>query len=293
MGSRSRRITPGQDGAQPQVQRCTWNMPRTPPRCQGAGNGSGHRSGAAAGRPRSATSPRRARPSRPHPVVRCPVDRSLARMTRSTPTSSDTMEERNPTSAEMADVSLARIRAGEPGAFQRLVEETWDDLVDHLTWVLGSREAAEDAGQEALIRIWERRERWHDGSARALVFRIARNLAFDARRRERVRREWADREAVVAKAGVEPDALAETSEYEQRFREALEALTPGRREAIELVRLKGLTHQEAAEAIGISQQTVANRMTLALADLRVLLADVLPQLHIGTEPARGRETEDG
>jgi RNA polymerase sigma-70 factor (ECF subfamily) len=198
-----------------------------------------------------------------------------------------------PTSETTADVSLIGIRAGERGAFERLVGGTWDDLVDHLAWILESREAAEDAAQEAFIRIWEQRERWHDGSARALVFRIARNLAFDARRRERVRREWADREAVVAHASVEADALAETSEYEQRFREALEALTPGRREAIELVRVKGLTHQEAAEVIGISQQTVANRMTLALADLRVLLADVLPQLHTGRESAAGREAEDG
>jgi len=203
------------------------------------------------------------------------------------------IDEETSASEEMADVSLAGIRAGEPGAFERLVEGTWDDLVDHLAWILESREAAEDAAQEAFIRIWERRERWHDGSARALAFRIARNLAFDARRRERVRREWADREAVVAQAGVEPDALAETSEVERRFREALAALTPGRREAVELVRLKGLTHQEAAEAIGISQQTVANRMTLALADLRVLLADVLPHLRAGRESSRRREAEDG
>lgn len=203
------------------------------------------------------------------------------------------MAEETVTSGQMTEVSLAGITAGDGEAFARLVHGVWDDLVDHLAWILESREAAEDAAQEALIRIWEQRERWHDGSARALVFRMARNLAFDARRRERVRREWADREAEVAQTGVEPDALAETSEYEQRFREALQALTPGRREAIELVRLKGLTHQEAAEAIGISQQTVANRMTLALADLRVLLADVLPQLRPGEESAHGQEVEDG
>jgi hypothetical protein len=34
-------------------------------------------------------------------------------------------------------------------------------------------------------------------------------------------------------------------------------------------------------------------MTLALADLRVLLADVLPRLRAGEEATRGREAEDG
>lgn len=190
-------------------------------------------------------------------------------------------------------MDLARIRAGERAAFERLVEGTWDDLVDHLTWILGSREAAEDAGQEAFVRLWERRERWHDGSARALVFRIARNLAFDARRRERVRREWASREAETGEAVAGPDDLAEASEYEACFRRALAALTPGRREVIELVRLRGLSHREAAEALDISQQTVANRMTLALADLRVLLADVLPALQAERRTTHGRGTNDG
>lgn len=190
-------------------------------------------------------------------------------------------------------MALDRIRAGDRDAFERLVAGTWDDLVDHLTWILGSPDAAEDVGQEAFVRLWERRERWHDGSARALVFRIARNLAFDMRRRERVRRDWAAAEAAVIESGTEPDELAEASECERSFRRALAALTPGRREVIELVRLRGLTHQEAAEALEISRQTVANRMTLALADLRVLLADVLPASPTDRQPTRDRETHDG
>ena len=186
---------------------------------------------------------------------------------------------------------LARIRAGDRDAFEELVRETWDDLVDHLTWILSSREAAEDACQEALVRIWEKREQWHEGSARGLAFRIARNLAFDTRRRERVRQDWAAREAEAIQHPEEADALAESSEIETRFRQALAALVPGRREVIELVRLRGLTHQEVAEALGISPQTVANRMTLALADLRRLLADLLPGLAV-SRPSESREEGD-
>lgn len=188
---------------------------------------------------------------------------------------------------------LARIRAGDRDAFAGLVHETWDPLVEHLTWVLGSREAAEDAGQEAFVRLWERREQWHDGSARALVFRIARNLALDEKRKQRVRRGWAEREAAVVVQEEGPEEVAEIGEYEGRFREALAALTPGRREVIELVRLRGLTHQEAAEALDISLQTVANRMTLALADLRVLLADILPALRVRGTEGSVMETRDG
>jgi len=188
---------------------------------------------------------------------------------------------------------LAEIRAGRREAFEDFVRETWDDLVHYLEWILPSREDAEDVCQEAFIRVWELRERWHDGSARALVFRIGRNLAFDDRRRAHVRRDWAAREAEAMRLEEQSAEWAEASEIECRFRQALKALTPGRREAVETVRLRGLTHQEAAEILGISRQTVANRMTLALADLRILLSDVLPGSEPGGPSGRRREAVGG
>ncbi len=191
-------------------------------------------------------------------------------------------------------MDLTKIRAGDREAFASLVAGTWDDLVEHLAWILGSRAGAEDAAQEALIRIWEQRERWHEGSARALAFRIGRNLALDACRSAKVRRQWGTalgREPAPAPDG--PEEAAQWSEYERRIRAALDALSPGRREVVELVRLRGLSHREAAEALGISQQTVANRMALALADLRTLLADILPELVERTDGPAAQEARDG
>lgn len=188
---------------------------------------------------------------------------------------------------------LAKIRAGDATAFEDLVRGLWDELVDHIAWVAGSYEVAEDCSQEAFIRLWEQREQWYEGSARALVFRIARNLAFDARRRAKVRADWATRQSWSVDSQERPDDVAETSEYEERLRRALAELTPARREVIELVRLRGFTHQEAADALEISKQTVANRMTLALADLRTLLADLLPELRARQLETHGREATDG
>lgn len=189
---------------------------------------------------------------------------------------------------------LTRIRSGDREAFASLVAETWVDLVEHLTWILGSRAGAEDAAQEALIRVWEHRERWREGSARALVFRIGRNLALDARRSAKVRRRWASalgREPAPSADG--PEEATRWSEYECRIRDALAALSPGRREVVELIRLRGLSHREAAEALEISEQTVANRMTLALADLRTLLADILPELAARSGRPEPQEARDG
>lgn len=189
---------------------------------------------------------------------------------------------------------LTRIRAGDQEAFASLVEECWDDLVEHLTWVLGSPDAAQDAAQEAMIRIWEHRESWQDGSARALLFRIGRNAALDARRSQKVRLRWRSAREKEPPPTVEgPEEDARWSEYELRVRRALEALTPRRREVVELVRMRGLSHQEAADLLGLSPQTVANRMTLALADLRTLLADLLPELMARPGRPAAEEAEHG
>ena len=63
-----------------------------------------------------------------------------------------------------------------------------------------------------------------------------------------------------------------------RLRAALAALPLERREIVELVGPCRLTHQEAAEALGVSSRVVMNHMTLALFELRGLLKNILPEL---------------
>jgi RNA polymerase sigma-70 factor (ECF subfamily) len=57
---------------------------------------------------------------------------------------------------------------------------------------------------------------------------------------------------------------------------AVAGLPPKRREVFRLVREEGLSYKEVAEALGLSPQTVANHMSLALADLRATLRPYLP-----------------
>jgi RNA polymerase sigma-70 factor (ECF subfamily) len=185
-------------------------------------------------------------------------------------------------------VDLERIRSGDPEALGLFLKETWGPLVRYLLGFLDSVAEAEDAAQEAFVRLWEHRDRWASGSARAVVFRLGRNVALDARRRSEVRRRWWRRrrhEPTPAPATPEDD-LADT-ELRQRFREALEGLPPRRREVFELVRFRGLSYRDVAEVLEISERTVANHLRLAAGDLRRLLSD-LPGEAPGPEK-RGEE----
>lgn len=171
-------------------------------------------------------------------------------------------------------MELEAIRSGDPEAFGRLLREAWAPLVRYLASLLDSVEAAEDAAQEAFVRLWEHRDRWRSGSPRAVVFRIGRNVALDLKRGDKVRRRWRQKHrADQIRSPSTPDEELACKEALQRFQEALESLPPRRREVFELIRLRGLSHQEAAEVLDISYRTVANHLFLAMKDIQDMLSD--------------------
>jgi RNA polymerase sigma-70 factor (ECF subfamily) len=68
---------------------------------------------------------------------------------------------------------------------------------------------------------------------------------------------------------------------------AVTRLPERRREVFRLVREEGLSYQEIAEIMGLSTQTVANHMSLAMADLRAALKPHFPERTISTNGADG------
>lgn len=171
-------------------------------------------------------------------------------------------------------MDLDRIREGDVAALAALMDAAWNPLVRYTRSLTGSDDQAQDTAQEAFVRLWEHRERWSGGSARAVLFRVARNVAHDQTRRREVRRRGV--EALSREPRGCPPGPAEqlaASELRAHVTAALSALPDRRREVFELVRFGGLSYREVSEALELSVQTVANHMSLALRDLRLLLAE--------------------
>jgi RNA polymerase sigma-70 factor (ECF subfamily) len=190
--------------------------------------------------------------------------------------------------------TLQRLRRSDEGALEELLQESWVSLNRYLLTILHSEDRAKDAAQEAFVRLWAGRDRWGPGSARGLLFRLGRNAALDMTRRAKVRERWAREQAgEVPVAPATPEDELQASEFEDRFRLALQELPPRRREVFELVRLRGLTYAEVAAALEVSQQTVANQMTLAHRDLRCLLEDLLVSSPAEGRPRQEERSQDG
>ncbi len=174
---------------------------------------------------------------------------------------------------------MERVHAGDSVALNALLKLYWSPLVAYGARVLSNWDAAEDAAQETFVRIWRRRAEWGcDGSVRALLFQIMRNLALDEKKRRERREAWSLRRFRPGQRVATPEELLERSELEHEFDRALQTLPERRREVFLHARINGLSNGEIAEVMGIAPQTVANQLSAALATLRDLLG---PFSHAG------------
>jgi len=173
------------------------------------------------------------------------------------------------------DVALVgRLALDDAQALGQLLERYWGPMVAFAMEKVRSQDAAEDLVQEAFVRVWERRRQLRpQASPRAYLYRVLRNLIIDEYRRRRLRDRFAQ---LVGRSEVSdaPSAVAtlEADELAGAAGRAIAALPERRRDVFVLAHLHGLSYKEVAETLGITPRTVANHMSLALAQLREALA---------------------
>lgn len=157
-----------------------------------------------------------------------------------------------------------------------LFEAHYDELRRYLVRLTGDPGVAEDASQEAFIRLVERLPDEAE-NPRAWLYTVATNAARDTlrerTRRGRLLREKADR---VPRPRPRPDPSEELGRREtrRRVRRALDRL-PERDRTMLLMREEGFRHREIAEAVGTTTKSVGTMIARALEKLaRELELDV-------------------
>jgi RNA polymerase sigma-70 factor (ECF subfamily) len=169
---------------------------------------------------------------------------------------------------------VARLALDDGQALAALMERYWRPMVAFALDKMGSQDVAEDLVQEAFVRVWERRRQLRPyASPRAYLYRVLRNLMTDDFRRRRLRERFGFLKALGTPEEVpSPVAVLEASEFATAADRAIAALPERRRDVFTLAHLHGLSYREVAETMGITPRTVANHMSLALAQLRASLA---------------------
>src|SRR6188508_3364551 len=151
------------------------------------------------------------------------------------------------------------------GAFTRLLEMLRPDLLRFAYWLARDRQVAEDVVQETLIRAWKSREELKDqAAARPWLFTIIRRE--HARLYERKRLPTVDIDDVEAQG--DPALASDGDAGLEDLRRAILKLPDEYREPLVMQVLGGLTTNEIAEQLGLTQPAVLTRLFRARNRLR-------------------------
>lgn len=136
--------------------------------------------------------------------------------------------------------------------------------------IVKSEFIAEEITQEIFIKLWLYRNKLHEiSNLDGFIFKIVRNQAFNhlraAAHNDKLLKE------IFHHFRSEQNNIEDrliSSDYQILMQEALNNLSPQRRLVYELSRNKGLNHEEIADQLNLSKNTVKNHIVSALKQIR-------------------------
>ncbi len=173
---------------------------------------------------------------------------------------------------EASDEELARWSAnGDRRAFDEIVVRHGPVTLRLALRMIDDRLAAEDAAQDALVKIWNQIDRFDPKIARfrTWLYRIVVNLCIDYQRRARPDPMPEGYDPIDPAAGAEE--MMEVQERDAALMTALKELPARQQAAMMLVYNEGVSGAEAARILGLSAKAVERLLARARTYLRARL----------------------
>jgi RNA polymerase sigma-70 factor (ECF subfamily) len=182
--------------------------------------------------------------------------------------------------AELDTELIARIRAGEEGAFEQLFHRYYRELCVYASRIDRAGGSAEEIVQEVFFRIWMHRDRLIlTESLAGYLYAVTRNVSLNRLARSQTEDRWRAEAQVQALEppgeGGSADVAVRETEMALAIDRAISKLPPRCREAFLLRRQKHLSYQEISQAMRTSPKTVEIQIGKALRLLRASLAEWL------------------
>lgn len=166
----------------------------------------------------------------------------------------------------------------QPHLFEHLIDRYEEAFLRKAFYILGNKEAAEDAVQDAFVKVYRHARRFTPkpgAGFKSWAYRILVNTCFtEYKKRKRERRFLADIDSEIQeliadrRSGERREQELDRDEVESFLRELPEGLA----EPMRLHFIEGKPHAEVAKRMGISEGAVRARVHRAKLELKKLLA---------------------
>ncbi|WP_319498778.1 sigma-70 family RNA polymerase sigma factor [uncultured Cohaesibacter sp.] len=168
---------------------------------------------------------------------------------------------------------ILRVALRDRSAFSALYEATSAKLFGICLRVLKDRAEAEEALQEAYVKVWNNASRFSitANSPISWLAAIARNNAIDRLRARRPETVELDEEMGGADETPDPERLVMSRETGARISACLDELEANRADAVRGAYLDGYSYQELAEQFSVPLNTMRTWLRRSLMSLRKCL----------------------
>lgn len=161
------------------------------------------------------------------------------------------------------------LKDGNLWAFNELFDRYGKRLHRFAVAYLKSTENAQEIVQEVFLKIWNNREEISpDKSFESYLFTIAKNGILNTIRKSKSEQAYLNFAKLNPGKNVLLDEELDFNELERAYKNAVDQLSPRRKEIFLLSRVHSLSNAEIAKKMNISVKTVENQMTSALAEVR-------------------------
>ncbi len=167
---------------------------------------------------------------------------------------------------------VRRSKEGDLDSFNMLVESYQRVVYNLALRMLGDRQGAEDASQDAFLSAWRNVGRFRGGNFRAWLLRITANTCYDQLRKLK-RHPTSSLEALPLEleglpSTESPEDYVLRREMGEQIQKGLASLPSEQRLAVVLSDIQGLSYEEMARVMGCSLGTVRSRLSRGRARLR-------------------------
>jgi RNA polymerase sigma-70 factor, ECF subfamily len=165
---------------------------------------------------------------------------------------------------------MRRAALGDTLAFGRIVQAHQDRLLRFATRMLGGdRDAAQDAVQEAFLRLWRARTRYQsDGKLPTYLLRVVHNICLDHHRAYRPTAPLQAADGLSGGMTDDPHSDCQTRALADAVRRAVLELPEAQRAVFILSHYEELSYREIATVMECPVGTVASRKAQAVETLR-------------------------